>query len=203
MFFTNDKEIDMNLSRLFKWNKADIFDAVSSQENHLVNIPQVSNVIPLPINKDEQTLDEYLDKPKQSPVLGLMNAAEISEFFSENYFALGRHNGANFRTLDALDLGKKSLISKFQNTLTGLLENKQAKINQLKNYEVEIAGISDAITQQLKLSCKNVERQIEILTEQIESANVQKGWVLEALNRYQLGFMKGLNDVIEFELLAG
>jgi hypothetical protein len=53
------------------------------------------------------------------------------------------------------------------------------------------------------LSCKNVERQIEILTEQIESANVQKGWILEALNRYQLGFMKGLNDVIEFELLAG
>lgn len=195
----------MNLSRLFKWNKEETLTPVVTEEPQQVHSQQVSNVIPLPINtdKEEQTLDEYLAKPKQSPVKGLMNATEITEFFSENYFGLGRHNGANFRSLDALELGKKTLISKFQNTLTDLLENKQAQINKLKNYEVEIAGISDSMTQQLKLSCENVERQIKILAEQIESANVQKGWVLEALNRYQLGFMKGLNDAIEFEFLAG
>lgn len=195
----------MNLSRLFKWNKEETLAPLVREDQEHVDNQQVSNVIPLPVNsdKEEQTLDEYLAKPKHSPVKGLMNAPEITDFFSENYFGLGRHNGANFRSLDALELGKKSLISKFQNTLTDLLENKQARINKLKNYEVEIAGISDSMTQQLKLTCENVERQIKILTEQIESANVQKGWVLEALNRYQLGFMKGLNDAIEFEFLAG
>ena len=127
----------MNLSRLFKWNKEETLTPVVTEEPQQVDSQQVSNVIPLPINtdKEEQTLDEYLAKPKQSPVKGLMNATEIKEFFSENYFGLGRHNGANFRSLEALELGKKTLISKFQNTLTDLLENKQAQINKLKNYK--------------------------------------------------------------------
>ena len=195
----------MNLSRLFKWNKDDVLTEQASQEQPVVTNTPVSNVIPLQVNtdKEEQTLDEYLAKPKQSPVKGLMNATEIKEFFSENYFGLGRHNGANFRTLDALELGKRTLISKFQNTLTDLLENKQAKINKLQNQAVAIEGISESMTQQLKLACEHVEREIKVLSEQIENANVQKGWVLDALNRYQLGFIKGLNDAIEFEFLAG
>ena len=105
--------------------------------------------------------------------------------------------------MDALELGKRTLISKFQNTLTDLLENKQAKINKLQNQAVAIEGISESMTQQLKLACEHVEREIKVLSEQIENANVQKGWVLDALNRYQLGFIKGLNDAIEFEFLAG
>ena len=132
-----------------------------------------------------------------------MNAQEITDFFNENYFGLGRHNGSNFRTQEALDLGKRSLISRFQNTLADLLESKQAKINKLQNQLVAIEGISASMTKQLKLACEHVEREIQVLQDQIESASSQKGWVLEALNRYQLGFMKGLNDAIEFEFLAG
>jgi hypothetical protein len=30
-----------------------------------------------------------------------------------------------------------------------------------------------------------------------------KGWVLEALNRYQMGFQKGMREAVEFELMAG
>ncbi len=42
----------------------------------------------------------------------------------------------------------------------------------------------------------------DTLREQFESAGQGKGWVLEALNRYQIGFGKGLREAIEFELLA-
>lgn len=174
----------MNLNRLFKWNK--------TEENKVVElaIPEATkndvNVIAFPL-----------------PVKGLMSAQEITEFFNENYFGLGRHNGSNFRTQDALDLGKRSLISKFQNTLADLSESKQAKINKLQNQLVAIEGISASMTQQLKLACEHAEREIKVLQDQIESASSQKGWVLEALNRYQLGFIKGLNDAIEFEFLAG
>lgn len=194
----------MNLRRLFKWNKEEPATAIISSEQTSVEIAPASNVIPLPINLngEEQTLDEYLNRPKESQVKGLMNAPEITEFFSENYFGLGRHNGANFRTQDALDLGKKSLISKFQNTLNDLLESKHSRINKLKNQLVAIEGISTPMTQQLEIACEHVEREIQVLSNQIEIANTQKGWVLEALNRYQLGFIKGLNDAIEFEFLA-
>lgn len=196
----------MNLSRLFKWNKS---EEVKTTALPTTEIPQNnSNVVSLPLaaaaNLEEK--DNALDlslTPKLSPIKGLMNAPEITEFFNENYFGLGRHNGSNFRTHEALELGKRSLISKFQNSLTDLLESKQAKINKLQNQLVAIEGISLAMTQQLKLACDHIEREIKVLTEQIEHANLQKGWVLEALNRYQLGFMKGLNDAIEFEFLAG
>ncbi len=195
----------MNISRLFKWNKEEPTTATISSEQPSLEIAPASNVISLPVNliSEEQTLDEYLAKPKQSTTKGLMNAPEITEFFNENYFGLGRHNGVNYRTQDALELGKKSIISKFQNTLNDLLENKYSKINKLKNQLVAIEGISFAMTQQLEIACEHIQREIEVLTTQIENADTHKGWVLEALNRYQLGFIKGLNDAIEFELLEG
>jgi len=195
----------MNLGRLFNWNKEETLAPLVKKELHKVENQQVSNVIPLPVNTDkqEQTLDEYLAKPKHSPAIGLMNASEITDFFGENYFGLGRHNGANLRTQEALELGKKSLISKFQNTLNDLLEAKLSRINRLKNQLAAIEGISSAMTNQLELACEHAEREIKVLNDQIEISNTQKGWVLEALNRYQLGFIKGLNDAIEFEFLAG
>ena len=203
----DEKVIKMNLNRLFKWNK--------SEDNKVIElvIPEATkndvNVIALPLSSttdNEESKDKPFDlsaTPKLSPIKGLMNAEEITAFFNENYFGLGRHNGSNFRTQEALDVGKRSLISKFQNTLADLLESKQARINKLQNQLVAIEGISASMTQQLKLACEHVEREINVLQEQIESAGNQKGWVLEALNRYQIGYMRGLNEAIEFEFLAG
>jgi hypothetical protein len=36
----------------------------------------------------------------------------------------------------------------------------------------------------------------------VDRACEGKGWVLEALNQYQIGFGKGLREAVEFELLA-
>jgi len=196
----------MNLAKLFKWNKTEEQDLKES--NGITENQTSSNVVALPLPVDqvdqkESTLD--LPQPsKLNPIKGLMSAPELKVFFDENYFGLGVHNGSNYQTQEALELGKRSLISKFQNTLSELVENKQAKISKLQNQMVAIDGISPSMTQQLKLACEHLEREIKLLAEQIELANQQKGWVLEAINRYQLGYIKGLNDAIEFEnLIAG
>jgi hypothetical protein len=194
----------MNLSRIFKWKKDELIAPTVSDVLTSKDKEDSSNVIPLPINLvgEEQTLDEYLDRPIQTPLKGLMNAQEIKEFFSENYFSLGRHNGINFKTQDALELGKKSIISKFQNVLNDLLESKYSKISKLKNQMAAIDGISLAMTNQLELACVHIEREIQVINSQIEIAETYKGWVLDALNKYQLGFIKGLNEAIEFEFLT-
>jgi hypothetical protein len=54
----------------------------------------------------------------------------------------------------------------------------------------------------LQLARTQIEREMEMLQAQIASAADHKGWVLEALNRYQTGFGKGLREAIAFELLA-
>lgn len=132
-----------------------------------------------------------------------MNASELTTFFEENFFGLGRHNGAHYRTQESLDLGRQSLISRFQNRLADLVERKQAKINKLRSEMIAIEGVSPSMSAQLRLACEHLQREISQLQDQIDSAGAGKGWVLEALNRYQIGFAKGLREVIDFELLVG
>jgi hypothetical protein len=131
-----------------------------------------------------------------------LDAPEIKAFFEENYFGLGRHNGAHYRTQESLEQGKRSLVSLFQNTLAELVERKQAKADKLHDTLLETQGLCVTTTSRLELARTHIEREMEMLQSQIDSASENKGWVLEALNRYQTGFAKGLREAIEFELLA-
>lgn len=133
---------------------------------------------------------------------GLMDTPELKAFFSENFFGLGRHNGSTYRTQEALAQGKQGMVSRFQNTVAALIEQRQAKIDRLRNMQLQTEGVCVTTTAQLDLACRRIERDMAVLREQIAQAEIGKGWVLEALNRYQIGFGKGLREAIEFELLG-
>ena len=168
------------------------------------------NVIALPVGLDDKwpgagVQDSLFASPAFASFrfTGLMNAPELIAFFQENYFGLGRHNGAHYRTQEALELGRQSLIAKMQNALTDLAERRRAKMTRLQSEMIAIEGVSPSMSAQLRLACEQLQREMALLQDQIESAAAGKGWVLEALNRYQTGFAKGLREVIDFELLAG
>lgn len=133
---------------------------------------------------------------------GLLDSPVLKSFFADNHFGLGRHNGANYKTQEALELGKHALASRFQNALAELVEQKRAKADRLHDKLIETAGLCDITTARLRQAGSNLEREISLLRAQADSAGEGKGWVLEALNRYQIGFGKGLREAIEFELLA-
>lgn len=210
----------MNIQKLFSWNKP-ITENTSNQAATVnQNTQNTISEFPASISGNVITLrqENHTDKsdsgtgtsdpltetiPQPTPTKGLMNSPEITEFFDDKYFGLGRHNGSTFKSQEALELGKKSLISKFQNTLITLSERKQAKINKLQLEIISIEGLSAPLSTKLRLACDQLNREINILKDQVENAGNQKGWVLDALNRYQIGFLKGLNDSIEFEILAG
>jgi len=131
-----------------------------------------------------------------------MDTPELKDFFADNYFGLGRHNGSNYRTQEALMQGKQSLVSRFQNTLAQLVEQRQAKVDRLRNTQLQTEGLCATTTAQLDMACKRIERDMAVLRDQIEQAADGKGWILEALNRYQIGFGKGLREAVDFELLG-
>lgn len=185
---------------------------VAGVPDRLADEPAVSadNVVALPAGLDDKWPGAGVqDSPSASPApasfrfTGLMNAPELTAFFQENYFGLGRHNGAHYRTQEALELGRQSLIAKMQNALTDLAERRRAKMNRLQSEMIAIEGVSPSMSAQLRLACEQLQREMALLQDQVESAAAGKGWVLEALNRYQTGFAKGLREVIDFELLAG
>jgi hypothetical protein len=140
--------------------------------------------------------------PNAPPAAGLMDAPELKAFFADNFFGLGRHNGSTYRNQEALAQGKQSMVSRFQNTAASLVEQRQAKIDRLSNMQLQTKGVCSTTTAQLNLARTRMERDMAVLREQITQAENGKGWVLEALNRYQIGFGKGLREAIDFELLG-
>lgn len=206
----------MNLRKILFWNTspaaatddpvttpalapAQIADALSN----VIHLPPRS---PLDLPAGLEPADTQTVSPKSasnaSQPAGLMDTFELKAFFAENFFGLGRHNGSTYRTQEALAQGKQGMVSRFQNTVATLIEQRQAKIDRLRSMQLQTEGVCATTAAQLDLAQSRLERDISVLREQIAQAENGKGWVLEALNRYQIGFGKGLREAIDFELLG-
>ncbi len=146
--------------------------------------------------------DEFDQPPVQTTkVKGLMNAPELEAFFKTNQFAFGRHHGSHYRTQEALDRGLLTVVTGFQNIVADLAERRQSRMAKLLQTQQEVATLSPAMAEKLRLACEQTQREIDVLTEQRALAEQRKGWVLDALNRYQLGFDRGVREALDFELL--
>lgn len=214
----------MNLRKMKFWNATPVTNsaatvALDSQPLPHLRPDALSNVIQMP---KRSPLDEpagLAHAPAQPeewaagpipPVApapagqpqGLLEAPELKAFFAENFFGLGRHNGSFYRTHEAMLQGQQGLISRFQNTMSFLLEKRQAKVDKFVDMQLVTAGVCNTETARLDLARSRYERDMNVLREQMALAETGKGWVLEALNRYQIGFGKGVREAIDFELLG-
>lgn len=134
---------------------------------------------------------------------GLLSSPEMVAFFKHNYFGLGQHNGRKLLSQEALQFARASLISDFQNNITNLIQQKQNKLNRIKSEIIAIDGLSESTTQRLHAACEHIALDISELKEQLEKSTEGKGWVLDALNRYQIGFMQGMRETLDFKYLIG
>lgn len=206
----------MNLRKMLFWNTSPAAvadDPVTTPALAPVPVADVvSNVIQLPprspldqpagLEPSETKMASSVSVSNASQPAGLMDTPELKAFFAENFFGLGRHNGSTYRTQEALLQGKQGMVSRFQNTVAALIEQRQAKIDRLRNMQLQTEGVCATTTAQLDLARSRLEREMVVLRDQIAQAETCKGWVLEALNRYQIGFGKGLREAIDFELLG-
>lgn len=163
-----------------------------------------SNVIPLPAPEVQISAPpDAQQTPKQHSVRGQIGSELVKAFFDQNHFGLGRHNGANYRTLDAMEFGRSGRIAEFKNAIRGTVEQTQAKIDRLTSTQIEAEGVCKSTSARLALAVTQLERDLKVLNEQSDLATEGKGWVLEALNRYQAGFVKGMREAVEAELILG
>jgi hypothetical protein len=206
----------MNLRKMLFWNTspaAAADDPVTTPAlapaqvaDALSNVIQLPARSPLDLPAGLETADMQAVSPKSasnaSQPGGLMDSFELKAFFAENFFGLGRHNGSTYRTQEALLQGKQGIVSHYQNTLVTLIEQRQAKIDRLLNMQLQTESLCATTAAQLDLAQSRLKRDIFVLREQIAQAENGKGWILDALNRYQIGFGKGLREAIDFELLG-
>ncbi len=211
----------MNLSKLMIWKQATTtasampVDApATAGEGNFEGNPtgmegaHSAKVIPLPRTEGAAVLGDMpaLEEPeKASPerqrVKGLMNAPELECFFKTNQFGFGRHHGGHYRTAEAMERGLDALVAEFQNIVAEMVERRQAKLDRLQLARQDVATLSGALAQRLDLAGEHARREIAVLREQHTLAEQRKGWVLDALNRYRLGFDRGLREALDFELL--
>ena len=209
----------MNIHRVFKlWNKPssiqsmrssdqgrlDEFETKLEGENSVGALANVVHLAPgTPLDVPAGLCSQSsTGSPESVQARGLLEAPELKTFFADNHFGLGRHNGAQYKTMDALELGRLTLVSRFQNTLELLIAQKQAKVDALRNMALQTQGVCATVTSQLTLACQRLERDISTIHSQSELAADGKGWVLRALNEYRTGFGKGLREAVDIELLG-
>ena len=140
--------------------------------------------------------------PEPARRKGLVDAEELQAFWRDNYFGLGRHNGAQHHSSAAMELGCQAVIAKLQNILTGLLDRRQAKHDALQIKVLEVENSSADMVAKLRLACSHLERDMAELRDQQALAGQGRGWVLAALHDYRLGFDRGIRAALDFELLC-
>jgi hypothetical protein len=212
----------MNLKRVMFWKQSEAAEtpapsANSGTSQYIASPPAASHagsdpwtdgkVIPFhgaraAAPMEAPIADEFAQAPAQlARVKGLMNAPELETFFKTNQFGFGRYHGSHYRTHEALDRGLLAVVTSFQNIVSDLAERRQARVNKLQQSRQEVATLSPTMAETLRIACDQVQREISVLYEQHALAEQRKGWVLDALNRYQLGFDRGVRDALDFELL--
>lgn len=198
----------MNLRRLNFWNTAPSLPAASAGEDtpnaqgNVVHLTMGALVnTPAGMGSEPVAVAEPGNR-KTNTTAGLMELPALLAFFENNFFGLGRHNGSHYKTQDAQTQGKAALVSQFQNTVAAAIGQKQAKADGLRNMELQTEGVCNTATAQIRLACTRLERDMAALQNQMDLATQGKGWVLAALNEYQIGFGKGLREAIDAEVLG-
>lgn len=193
-----DKDQDQDIDQVYRSNAVDEEKLDITQES-------ISNVVKLPISTPlTEPVGLQSDASKNNidtKNLCLFDEIEIKDFFKQNHFGLGRHNGCMFRTQTALEMGKKNIISEFQNILNEQMERKKSKFKKLHLKSIETIGLCDVTQSMLQYAKEVINQDINLLSSQIDLAENSRGWVLQALNSYQIGFSKGVREAIDFDLI--
>jgi hypothetical protein len=202
----------MNLRSLLSWKKPAVgpsggmpVPAAPGSGDDKAAAATADNVVAFPLRGESH---EASGDVSASAMVGgqrseaLIGAPEFREFFEENHFGFGRHNGSHHRTHEALDLGRQERIARFQNITARLVAARQAKLSRLKAESIAVEGISPVTSAQLELACHHVAGEIQALREQAELASHGSGWVREALTRYEAGFTRGLREALDFDSLV-
>ncbi len=137
--------------------------------------------------------------PLRTP--GLLSTPELAAYFGTNHHASGRYHGCRYRSEHAREQGLAALVTTFQNTVSEMTERRLARIDRLRLSEHDVAGLGEDLSRKIDLACAQTLREVDALREQHALAGQRQGWVLDALNRYRLGFDRGVRDAVDFELL--
>lgn len=134
---------------------------------------------------------------------GLLETREVAAFLGRGHGMSGFRYATRRQSQQALELELDVLTAEFQNVLRAVIAQRHAKRDQALHYKAETGGGSATITERLDITVAALGRDIQALEEQVELAGQRKGWVLQAVNEFRLGFDQGVRSHLDFHQLLG
>ena len=192
----------MQLKKLMPWRHEVVEQSVSEASSTLEENKEVNTVVKIPLENPIDQPAGLVGIRSKDTLKGPMSSIPVNQFFSQNFVNQGRYTGSLQKSRESLEQGLEGVIAQFQNTISIVMDEIQAKIDNLRKVEVQSNGVSGTYSGQLKVVCTRLERDLLTLNEQFVLSEQRKGWVLAALNEYRIGFDRGLREAIDAELLG-
>lgn len=188
------------LSQVASWWNRKPAAGVPAADQNRDPLQVVSGAEPPAISGPAEENTDAVPVAKRASTGGLLDEPELREFFAVNHFGLGRHNGAAYRTREALDRGRQALIARFQNSVQRLRQRREVHLRRLQDTLVQIEGVSDTTSRRVSQAVAYLERDQATLAEQVTASAEASGWVAQAAYEYESGFAKGLYEAVAMQV---
>lgn len=141
--------------------------------------------------------DLFLDRTPPVKVPDREDDSLIGHFLARDYQLLGQEEGFDYHSADYLKAARRRIRAEFLVLLDKVqLENREQG-RQIKNRMVELEDIAPDMYRQLELRLEETQRVLDVLDHQKVLAANEEGWLMQALNAYQVGYLRGVQDRLD------
>lgn len=160
----------------------------------------------------QSTLEETIDPavfvesadPSIEPVRGEEQTySKLDKFLRVDYEWYGYSDGYANPSIDFMEMKLKSIRSEFRLVLDRNIDELKSRLSNGKLSQISLSGMPGTIEDEIKEKIRQLEDAILELQKQKELSVDDEGMVSSAVNRYSIGFTKGISQYQREKFLAG
>jgi len=153
---------------------------VTSFEDSLsgVEIPQE-----LFIDEREPVTEGSITMEKKGPLM---------TFLEENHYGSGFNDGYTYHAAEMMINGIKTIKSEFRMAVDQSIQAEKTLLLRVEHELIDAEGASDRIERKYKLIIQSIKDRIARLERETELSVEEEGLVMNAINPYREGFIRGL-----------
>ena len=140
---------------------------------------------------------------KNTPDFSPKSKSIIEEFINRDYYNQGFEDGYQYHSKEIMDQTIRKIISEYIFLLDRLIDEKESEITQLEIHRSNVEGLSDRTTEQLQTKKAAFENNIVTLRTQKELASQKEGWIMVAVNVFELAYKQGMEKYHDLKTFTG
>jgi hypothetical protein len=156
----------------------------------------------------EETVDpaifvDSVDPSIESERAEVKPGSRLDKFLRVDYEWYGYSDGYKNPSIDFMEMKLKSIRSEFRLVLDRSLDELKSRASEGRLRQISVSGMPGKIEEEIKEKIRQLESAILELHNQKELSVDDEGMVASAINRYSVGFTKGVTQYQREKFLTG